>query len=119
MPVYEEFWEHPDKCYSCKRAYTADRVKWYFCWEYKCSKESDKYPCCSECLVKHKFVKKDWIQCHCVKKILAECGELSVEELNSKDSWLWLHKDSVKEEWQLKGQLLLELEFKRQIKQVK
>ena len=115
MPVYEEFWEHPDKCYWCKRAYTADRVKFWFCIETNCSKHSDKIPCCSECLVKE--IKNG--DCHCCKKILAECGELSVEELNSKDSWLWCHKDSVKQEWQLKGEELLELELKQQSEQIK
>ena len=42
-----------------------------------------------------------------------------MEELNSKDSWLWLHKDSVKEEWNLKGEELLELEFNQQMEQIK
>ena len=69
-------------------------------------------------MVKYRFVEKKWY-CHCTDKILAECGELSVEELNSKDSWLWLHKDSVKEEYNLKGEELLELEFKQQMEQIK
>ena len=103
MPVYLE-WGHPYECPNCKRAYTADRVKWYRCWNIKCSKESEKNPRCSECLVK--MIKSG--NCLCCKKILAECGELSVEEFNSKDSWLWLHKDSVKEEYNLKGEELLE-----------
>ena len=74
-----------------------------------------KYATCSECLVKRI---KTW-NCHCRKKILAECGELSVEELNSKDSWLYTHKDSFIEEWNLKGEELLALEFKQQSEQIK
>ena len=42
-----------------------------------------------------------------------------MEELNSKDSWLLWHKDSVIEEWQLKGEELLQKEFKQQMEQIK
>ena len=76
-----------------------------------------KWPICSECLVK-RIKNKTW-DCLCFSKISAECGELSVEELNSKDSWLWFHKDSVKEQWELKGEELLQSEFKQQIEQIK
>ena len=107
MPKYKE-WGPKDKCDWCKRAYTTLRVKWWLCGDSNCSKDSRKYAYCSECIVKYKFEQKDWFQCHCSKKILAESGELSVEELNSKDSWLEWHKDSVKEEWQLKGEELLQ-----------
>ena len=106
MPVYKEYWGHKDKCFECERAYTAYLVKWWSCSDRNCSKDSVKIAICSECLVK-RIENKTW-PCHCCKKISAECGELSVEELNSKDSWLEYHKDSVKEEWNLKGEELLE-----------
>ena len=106
MPRYSD-WKDKDKCGHCDRAYTARRVKWWICLDINCSKDSVKMAMCSECIVKHKFVEKYYSQCHCSKKILAESGELSVEELNSKDFWLHCHKDSFKEEWQLKGEELL------------
>ena len=115
------YWEgkHKDKCSKCERAYTVYLVKWWVCEHRECNHNAIKRPVCSECLVEHYFVEKDWTQCVCSKKILAQFVELSVEELNSKDSWLRFHKDSFKYYWGLKEGETLENEFKQQMEQIK
>ena len=100
MPRYVEGSLGKDKCWNCERPYTDERVKWWICSMIDCNKDSVKWAACSECVVKFRINKKIK-NCHCSSKILAESWVISVEELNSKDSWLLWHKDSVKEEWQL------------------
>ena len=89
--------DYEDECSACTMNYnTTNLIKWCVCLSPECNEHKVKFAVCSECVVHIVLKRKNG--CLCVKKILAEYGELSVKELNSKDTlYNWL-KDSVRQQ---------------------